>query len=136
HRQAAYHEPAVGTGGAADTVFDVIRTPGFYRADPPRHHHLAFIRMQKWTPIGELVEGPARIVQDYLIEEFELTSRSHRAQESGNGIDDEPKILFLSLQIRIKARVLERNRGLRSQQVQYGNPARSEGARSQIVLQI
>ena len=57
-------------------------------------------------------------------------------EESGNGIDDETKILSLPLQIGIKARVLERNRGLRSQQLQHRNPVRRESARSQIVLQI
>jgi hypothetical protein len=40
------------------------------------------------------------------------------------------------LQIRIKARVLERNRRLRSQQLQHGNPVRREDARSQVILQI
>src|ERR1700683_1699221 len=43
--QAAYHEPAVDAVGAKDTVFDIIRVPGFYRVDPARRHHLAFIRM-------------------------------------------------------------------------------------------
>src|SRR5229473_7748704 len=36
--KAAYVEPAVGTIGTADTVFNVVRIPGFYRADPPHHH--------------------------------------------------------------------------------------------------
>src|ERR1700678_3227034 len=43
--QAAYHEPAVDAVGAKDTVFDIIRVPGFYRLEPARRHHLAFIRM-------------------------------------------------------------------------------------------
>ena len=45
HWQAPHHEPAVDAVGAEDTVFHVIRTPGFYRMDPPRHHRLAFIGM-------------------------------------------------------------------------------------------
>ncbi len=77
--KAAYVEPAVNTIGAADTVFNVVRIPGFYRAVPPRHHHLAFIRMYKRTPIGQLLKGPARIIQDSLIDEFDFASRSHRA---------------------------------------------------------
>ena len=42
----------------------------------------------------------------------------------------------LELQIGIEGGVLQRNRGLRSQQLQHCNPVRREGARSQIVLQI
>src|SRR5260370_35464832 len=41
-----------------------------------------------------------------------------------------------ALQIGIEAGVLQRYRGLRSQQLQHCNPVRREGARSQIVLQI
>src|SRR5690348_261437 len=43
---------------------------------------------------------------------------------------------FAPLQIRIKASILQRNRGLRSQQLQHRNPVGGEGVRSQIVLQI
>src|SRR5580658_8053554 len=96
-RQAAYHEPAVDAVSAKDPVFNVIRIPGFYRVPPPRRHQLGFIRMQKRAPVGQLLEGPARIVQDSPIAEFNLASRSHRDEESGNGIDDETKILSLPL---------------------------------------
>src|SRR5580692_8092530 len=92
--------------------------------------------MQKRAPVGQLIEGPARIVQDSPIAEFDLASRSHRDEESGNGIDDETKILSLPLQIEIKARVLERNCGLRRQQLQHGNPVGCESTRSEVVLQI
>src|SRR5208283_2498091 len=40
------------------------------------------------------------------------------------------------LEVRIKAGVLDRNCGLRCQQLQHGNPVRREDTRSQIVLQI
>src|SRR5216683_718231 len=43
---------------------------------------------------------------------------------------------FAALQIRIEFGVLDRNRGLRSQQLQHRDPVRRESARSQIVLQI
>src|SRR5260370_14469823 len=43
---------------------------------------------------------------------------------------------FAALQIRIEVGILQRNRRLRSQQLQHGDPVRCEGARSQIVLQI
>src|SRR5580692_9007795 len=92
--------------------------------------------MQKRAPIRQLLEGPARIVQDSLIAEFDLASRSHGDEESRNGIDDETKILALPLQVEIKARVLERNCGLRSQQLQHGYPVRRESTRSEVVLQI
>ena len=43
---------------------------------------------------------------------------------------------FAALQVGIEVGILQRNRGLRSQQLQHCNPVRREGARSQIVLQI
>src|SRR5437879_3094339 len=43
---------------------------------------------------------------------------------------------FAALQIGIKAGILQRNRGLRSQQLQHGNPVLRERERSQVVLQI
>src|SRR5271168_2367729 len=43
---------------------------------------------------------------------------------------------FAAVQIRIEAGILQRNRGLRSQQLQYCDPVRGEGVRSQIVLQV
>jgi hypothetical protein len=42
----------------------------------------------------------------------------------------------LELQFGIEGRVLDRNRRLRSQQLQHGNPVRREDARSEVVLQI
>src|SRR6266436_9093726 len=36
--KAAYVEPAVYSIGAPDTVFNVVRMPGLYRAGPPRDH--------------------------------------------------------------------------------------------------
>src|SRR4051812_25621475 len=85
--KAAYVEPAVDTIGAPDTVFNVVGMPGFYRADPPRLHHRQIIRMYKWSPVCQFLKGPARIVQNSLIDEFDLASCSHRAKEAGNGID-------------------------------------------------
>src|ERR1700722_790299 len=46
------------------------------------------------------------------------------------------QISLTALQIRKKSRVLQRNCGFRSQQLQHCNPVRREGARGQIVLQI
>ena len=43
---------------------------------------------------------------------------------------------FATLQLRIEAGILQRNRRLRSQNIQHCDPVRREGARSQIVLQI
>ena len=46
------------------------------------------------------------------------------------------QIRIAALQIRIEVGILQRNGGLRGQQLQYCDPVRREGARSQIVLQI
>ena len=43
---------------------------------------------------------------------------------------------FAAVQVRVEGSVFQRNRGLRSQQLQHCDPVRREGARSQIVLQI
>src|SRR5438128_5361134 len=43
---------------------------------------------------------------------------------------------FAALQLRIEGGILQRNSGLRSQQLQHCYPIRGEGVRSQIVLQI
>src|SRR5260370_38598369 len=43
---------------------------------------------------------------------------------------------FAALQIGIEAGILQRNRSLRSQQLQHCDPVRGYGARGQIVLQI
>jgi hypothetical protein len=43
---------------------------------------------------------------------------------------------ILSLQVGVKPGVLQGNRGLRSEQLQYCDPLRRESARSQIVLEI
>src|ERR1700688_1819608 len=77
--KAAYVEPAVDTINTADTMFNVVWMPGFYRAGPPRHHHLEIIRMYKWAPICQFLKSQTRIIQDSLINEFDLASRSHRA---------------------------------------------------------
>src|ERR1700684_583456 len=46
------------------------------------------------------------------------------------------EVSLAALQACIEVGVLQRNRGLRSQQLQHRDPVRCEGARSQIVLQI
>src|ERR1700724_712978 len=51
-------------------------------------------------------------------------------------IEDLLKLAFVLVQVGIKAGVLQRNCGLRTQQFQHGNPVRCEGAPSEVVLQI
>src|SRR5579863_10033938 len=74
------------------------------------------------------VVGPVRPV--------DLSARNIPAETAGLA---DPLALgqesFAALQIGIKAGILQRNGGLRSQQFQHGNAVRREDARSQVVLE-
>src|SRR5579863_10313625 len=74
------------------------------------------------------VVGPVRQV--------DLSARNTPAETAGLA---DPLALsqerFAAPQIGIKAGILQRNGGLRSQQFQHGDAVRREGARSQVVLE-
>jgi len=87
-RPAAYLEPAVNTIGAPDTVLNLVRIPRLYGTRPLKHHALAIIRMHKRAPITQFLTRLARVIQELLIDEFDLASRGHRTHQAGNAVDD------------------------------------------------
>ena len=50
--------------------------------------------MQEWSPISQFLERPPRVIQDSLINEFNLTLRGHGTSQTGHAIDDQAKIAF------------------------------------------
>src|ERR1700722_9986316 len=118
--------------------------PGFYRKTLSRAYSapkgprcgFTILRVDRGHPrfgirpdeIGSLTG----VLKPYLIHEVRYPIRRERP----GGYRKTLQQPSLELQIGIEGRVLDRNRSLRSQQLQDGNPVRREDVRSEIVLQI
>src|SRR6266403_4226665 len=135
-RQATRMKPPVRTVSTAQTVVNVIGIPGFDRVPPCGDRLREIIRVDGFagTPTFQFFKSLAEVFQVLVVDEFDLAFRSHYGYQAGDAIDDQANTLFTLPQLRIEAGVLERNRGLRSQQLQHCDPLRRERARSQIVL--
>src|SRR5271168_4395377 len=93
-RQAAALKPPVRTVGTANPNLSIEGPPGRYRATPQARYGREIARMHYDTPVLQFFERLARIVQECLVDEFDLAHRSIGAEQAGDAIDDQPEIEF------------------------------------------
>ena len=88
-------EPPIGAVGAPEAVLEIIGGRRFHRLLPCRDDSgkVGGVNGVAGAPLLQLLERPAEVLEDPMIDELDLAAGRHDRDEAGNGVDDQPKTI-------------------------------------------
>ena len=88
------------------------------------------------APLFHVVQSLTAVLDQLLVDEFNLTGRCQAGDHAGNGLHDQARLALAFLKILVKASVLQGDGRVRREHLEERHPVRREDPGSQVVLEI
>src|SRR5262249_32571164 len=120
-RKPANLKPAVNAVESPDPRVEIV---GLARRDRPGEElgdmrEIVDVNGPVRAPMLHLRKALTAILDDLLVDELDLAGARQTGDQAGNGLDDELRSPFALREIAVKARLLQRGRGLSGEEPQH-----------------